>query len=98
VAFRHVAVRHWAYVLTEAGFVVLQLAWVAIFVANGVVWCGLVAAYMAACVLGVAYFYGDHAGRVCFVFDRRFAVDPANVGTPVESGAPVVWTHSSPLT
>jgi hypothetical protein len=60
---------HWPYLLTEAGFVAYQIAWIALFAANGLVWCALGAAYMTACVLALAFFYGDHVGRVCFVVD-----------------------------
>ena len=60
---------HWPYLLTEAGFVAYQIAWIALFAVNGLVWCALGAAYMTACVLALAFFYGDHVGRVCFVVD-----------------------------
>jgi hypothetical protein len=60
---------HWPYLLTEAGFVAYQIAWIALFAANGLVWCALGAAYMTTCVLALAFFYGDHVGRVCFVID-----------------------------
>ncbi len=62
---------HWPYLLTEAGFVAYQIAWIALFAATGLVWCALGAAYMTACVLALAFFYGDHVGRVCFVVDRN---------------------------
>jgi Glycosyl transferase family group 2 len=83
---------HWPYVLTEAGFVAYQVAWMVLFAANGLAWCALSAAYMAACVLSLAFHYGDHAGRVCFVVDRdrlrlprprgerRRARDPVDAG------------------
>ncbi len=62
---------HWAYVLAELGFVTLQLGWMVTFISNGLVLCALGAAYMAACVIGLAYFYGDHVGKRLFVIDRR---------------------------
>jgi cellulose synthase/poly-beta-1,6-N-acetylglucosamine synthase-like glycosyltransferase len=61
---------HWPYVLTEAGFVVYQLAWVVLFAASGLVWNALAAVILAGCVLALAVQYGDHAGRVLFVVDR----------------------------
>lgn len=61
---------HWPYVLAELFFVILQLAWAVLFFAIGVIWCGLAAAFLAGCVLYVAFFYGDHLGKVCFVIDR----------------------------
>ena len=50
---------------TEAFFVAYQLAWAVLFAANGLVLCAIGAAYMAACVVYLAFFYGDHAGKVC---------------------------------
>ena len=64
---------HWPYVLTEAFFVAYQLAWAVLFAVNGLLLCALAAAIVAGCVLGVAYFYGDHAGKVCFVIDKAAA-------------------------
>ena len=40
------------------------------FAATGLVVCAVGALYLAACVAFVAFFYGDHAGKVCFVIDR----------------------------
>lgn len=62
---------HWPYVLTEAGFVAYQAAWVVLFATNGLFWAALGAAYLGACVLSLVVQYGDHAGRLFFVFDRR---------------------------
>lgn len=45
---------HWTYVLTEAGFVAYQAAWMVLFATRGLVWCAFGAAYMAACVLMLA--------------------------------------------
>ncbi len=64
---------HWPYVLTELCYATYQLAWAAIFAATGLVVCAFGALYLAACVAFVAFFYGDHAGKVCFVIDRRTA-------------------------
>jgi hypothetical protein len=69
---------HWPYVLAEAFFVAYQLAWTALFLADGLVLAALGTTYVAGCVAFLAYFYGDHAGRVCFVIERpRAAAAPA---------------------
>jgi cellulose synthase/poly-beta-1,6-N-acetylglucosamine synthase-like glycosyltransferase len=64
---------HWPYVLTETYYVVFQLAWAVVFAVNGLVLCAIGAGYLAAGVLCVAYFYGDHVGKVAFIFERRRA-------------------------
>jgi cellulose synthase/poly-beta-1,6-N-acetylglucosamine synthase-like glycosyltransferase len=61
---------HWPYVLAEVFFVAHQLAWTAVFMAQGLLLAALGTAFVGACVASIAYFYGDHAGRVCFVFAR----------------------------
>lgn len=61
---------HWPYVLAEMCFAALQIAWTILFASAGLIWCAVAAGYMAACVLYLALFYGDHAGKVCFVLDR----------------------------
>lgn len=61
---------HWPYVLTEAFFVAYQLTWAVVFAIHGLLLSALGAAFVAGCVLALAYFYGDHAGKVCFVVDR----------------------------
>jgi hypothetical protein len=61
---------HSPYVLAEAFFVAYQLAWAVLFLAAGLVAAAIGAAYVAGCVAFLAYFYGDHAGRVCFVIER----------------------------
>jgi cellulose synthase/poly-beta-1,6-N-acetylglucosamine synthase-like glycosyltransferase len=61
---------HWPYALTEASYVVSQLAWAVLFAANGFVLPAIGAVLLAACVAYVAFFYGDHAGKVCFLVDR----------------------------
>jgi hypothetical protein len=73
---------HWPYVLAELFFVVFQLSWTIIFFRMGLIWCSFAAAFLAACVIYVAFFYGDHLGKVCFVIDKsrlakRFAISPA---------------------
>ncbi|GIG87782.1 glycosyltransferase family 2 protein [Plantactinospora endophytica] len=81
VATRRYGVKvHWPYVLAEAAFVGLQLAWAVVFAVHGLVLCSLGAVVMALCVLAVAYFYGDHAGRVCFVVDEAAAVARLRAG------------------
>jgi cellulose synthase/poly-beta-1,6-N-acetylglucosamine synthase-like glycosyltransferase len=62
---------HWPYVLAEVFFVAFQVGWAIHFLHSGLVWCALAAAFLAGCVLYVAYFYGDHLGRVCFVIDTQ---------------------------
>lgn len=72
---------HWPYVLTELFFVIYLLAWVGISVLEGHLLPALCAAYVAGCVLYVAYFYGDHAGKVCFILGKDDArPTPARVG------------------
>jgi cellulose synthase/poly-beta-1,6-N-acetylglucosamine synthase-like glycosyltransferase len=61
---------HWPYVLAEAFFVAYQLAWTALFLAHGLVLAAIGTTYVGACVAFLVYFYGDHAGRVCFVVER----------------------------
>jgi cellulose synthase/poly-beta-1,6-N-acetylglucosamine synthase-like glycosyltransferase len=61
---------HWPYVLTEAGFVLLQGLWAVVFALQGLWWCALGAAFIAGSVLLLVVNYGDHAGRLLFVVDR----------------------------
>ena len=61
---------HWPYVLAEAFFVAYQIAWTVLFLAEGLLLAAIGTTYVGACVAFLAYFYGDHAGRVCFVIDR----------------------------
>lgn len=61
---------HMPYVLAELFFVVFQLGWAIYFFEIGLIWCGISATFFAACVIYVAFFYGDHLGKVCFVIDR----------------------------
>jgi hypothetical protein len=67
---------HWPYVLAEAFFVAYQLAWTGLFLADGLLLAAIGTAYVGACVAYLAYFYGDHAGKVFFVIDRARA-EPA---------------------
>jgi hypothetical protein len=60
----------WPYVWTEAFFVAYQLASMVLLLASGLLWCAVGAAYLAACVLFVAFLYGDHAGKVAFIVDK----------------------------
>jgi cellulose synthase/poly-beta-1,6-N-acetylglucosamine synthase-like glycosyltransferase len=69
---------HWPYVSAEAFFVAYQLAWTGLFLAHGHLLAATGTFYLGACVTYLVYFYGDHAGRVCFVIDRaRAAAAPA---------------------
>lgn len=68
----------WPQVLTEAVFVALQVGWAVLFAVRGLWWCAVGATFVGGCVLVLAFFYGDHAGRVLVVVDRaavRRAVD-----------------------
>jgi hypothetical protein len=58
----------WPYVLAEACLVAYQLAWTVLFAYNGLVLGAIGAGYIAVCVIYLAFFYGDHEGKVCFVF------------------------------
>jgi hypothetical protein len=61
---------HWPYVLSELFFVMYQLTWAALFAVAGLFWSAFAATLVAGCVIYLALFYGDHAGKVCFVLDR----------------------------
>lgn len=61
---------HWPYVLAELFFVAYQLAWTVLFLAHGLLLAAIGTTYVGACAAFLAYFYGDHAGKVCFVVDR----------------------------
>jgi cellulose synthase/poly-beta-1,6-N-acetylglucosamine synthase-like glycosyltransferase len=62
---------HWPYVLAEAFFIAYQLAWAALFIAGGMLVAAIGTIYVGVCVAFLAFFYGDHAGKVCFVVERR---------------------------
>ncbi len=69
---------HWPYVLAEVFFVAHQLAWTALFLADGLFLAAIGTTYVGACVALLAYFYGDHADKVLFVIDRaKTALAPA---------------------
>jgi cellulose synthase/poly-beta-1,6-N-acetylglucosamine synthase-like glycosyltransferase len=79
---RRYAVRvHWPFVLAEVFFVLQQLAWTVLFIAEGLFLAAAGTAYVGACVVILGYFYGDHAGKVCFVIDRDAAPRRAHVRT-----------------
>jgi cellulose synthase/poly-beta-1,6-N-acetylglucosamine synthase-like glycosyltransferase len=81
----HAVKVHWPYVLAEAFFVLYQLGWAVVFAVNGFVLCTIGAVYVALCVVYLCFFYGDHAGKVCFAFDRRRLRIPGRpVPSPVE--------------
>jgi cellulose synthase/poly-beta-1,6-N-acetylglucosamine synthase-like glycosyltransferase len=61
---------NWPYVLYELFFVAYQLIWALFFAVSGLFWCSLAAVCVAGCIVYLAFFYGDHAGKVCFVLDR----------------------------
>jgi cellulose synthase/poly-beta-1,6-N-acetylglucosamine synthase-like glycosyltransferase len=60
----------WPYVLCELFFVTYQLTWATIFAVAGLFWNALAATFVAGCVIYLVFFYGDHAGKVCFIIDR----------------------------
>lgn len=61
---------HWPYILFELFFVTYQLTWAMLFAISGLFWCAIAAACVAGCIIYLAFFYGDHAGKVCFVLER----------------------------
>jgi cellulose synthase/poly-beta-1,6-N-acetylglucosamine synthase-like glycosyltransferase len=61
---------HVPYVLAEVLFILFQLAWAIVFFRAGLLWSAIAATCLAACVIYVAYFYGDHMGKRCFVIDK----------------------------
>jgi cellulose synthase/poly-beta-1,6-N-acetylglucosamine synthase-like glycosyltransferase len=61
---------HWPYVLAEAFFIAYQLGWTVLFLADGLLFAAIGTTYVGACVACLAYFYGDHDDRVCFVIAR----------------------------
>ena len=61
---------HWPYVLAEAFFIAHQAAWTVLFLAEGMLLAAAGTAYVGVCVGSLAYFYGDHDDKVCFVIDR----------------------------
>ncbi|MGU3503296.1 hypothetical protein [Mycobacterium sp. C31M] len=69
VAKRYRVKIHWSYVLAEAFFVGYQLAAAVLLFDGGLAWSALGAMYLAGCVLYIALYYGDDAGRRMFVID-----------------------------
>jgi cellulose synthase/poly-beta-1,6-N-acetylglucosamine synthase-like glycosyltransferase len=61
---------HWPYVIAELLFIVFQVFWAILFFKAGLIWCGIVAACLAACVVYVVFFYGDHKGKICFILNK----------------------------
>jgi cellulose synthase/poly-beta-1,6-N-acetylglucosamine synthase-like glycosyltransferase len=64
---------HWPYVFAEFFFIAYQLAWTGLFLLHGLHLAAVGTAYVGACVAVLVFFYGDHAGKVCFVIDRALA-------------------------
>jgi hypothetical protein len=60
---------HWPYVLAETFLIIYQLAWTVLFAWSGLLPYALGTAYIAVCVIYLGFFYGDHAGKVCFILD-----------------------------
>lgn len=61
---------HWPYVLGELFFIAYQLIWAMFFAFSGLIWSAVAATLVAGCVIYLAFFYGDHAGKVCFILDQ----------------------------
>jgi cellulose synthase/poly-beta-1,6-N-acetylglucosamine synthase-like glycosyltransferase len=64
---------HWPYVVAEGFFVVHQAIWSVRLATTGLWVPAIGSAVTGACVAGIAWFYGDHVGRRCFVFASRGA-------------------------
>jgi hypothetical protein len=64
---------HWPYVVAEGFFVVHQAIWSVRLATTGLWVPAIGSAVTGACVAGIAWFYGDHVGRRCFVFTSRGA-------------------------
>jgi cellulose synthase/poly-beta-1,6-N-acetylglucosamine synthase-like glycosyltransferase len=64
---------HRPYVAAETFFAVYQLAWAAMFFASGLRTSALTAAFVGSAVIGLMWFYGDHADRRLFVIPVRGA-------------------------
>jgi hypothetical protein len=77
---------HWPYVLAELFFVAYQAAWTVLFLAHGLVLAAVGTTYIGACVAFLVCCYGDHAGKVLFVFNRaRIAKPQPAVRIPARS-------------
>jgi hypothetical protein len=53
--------------------VAYQLLWAVLLATKGLLLCAAGASFLAVCVVYVAYYYGDHAGRVCGVLTKPSA-------------------------
>lgn len=62
---------HRPYVVAEAFFACYQLAWAVLFARSGLWVSAVSAGFVAACVGGMMWFYGDHADRRLMVFPAR---------------------------
>ncbi len=62
---------HGPYVAAELFFVVHQIVWTTLFARQGLWACAVGSGALAACVLGLAYFYGDHLHKRLFILERR---------------------------
>jgi hypothetical protein len=51
------------YVLAEADYAAYETAWAVVFAVNDLILCSLGATYLAAGVLSIASFYGDHVDK-----------------------------------
>jgi cellulose synthase/poly-beta-1,6-N-acetylglucosamine synthase-like glycosyltransferase len=67
----------WLYLLCELFFVMYQLVWAVLFAVSGLFWCALAAVCVAGCIIYLVFFYGDHAGKVCFVLEQEKLVSLA---------------------
>jgi hypothetical protein len=79
---------HWPYVFAEAFFIAYQLAWTGLFLLHGLHVAAVGTAYVGACVAVLVFFYGDHAGKVCFVIDRALAASVPPEPALAAGGAP----------
>ena len=68
---------HWPYVLSELFFVTFQLTWAVLFAISSLYWSALAATLVAGCVIYLAFFYGDHDGKVCFILNRDMLLSSA---------------------
>lgn len=62
---------HWPYVLAEVFFIGYQLIWAVEFALTGLWWPALSCFGLAGSVLILTLFYGDHEGKILFLFDRK---------------------------
>jgi hypothetical protein len=90
----HAVKIHWPYVAAELFFITYQVAWAVVFLRAGLTWCALGAGYLAVCVGYLTYHYGDHAGRVCFVFEPSRSPNSSRPHgrVPVPTDVPAIGT------